>query len=128
MARLQFKQGLANALGLDVSACEIVSVDNNTPTTSQPDTVTTTYTVESETDLISVLQGEDFGSILAAEINAAGSTIPPISIADFVTEVRGPLSPFPTLPIRCYATGSGTQAAMAGRQESLAYRWSTNFL
>ena len=124
LSQMQFRQGIADALGLQLSATDILSVvggrrrtqeriDAETGMMSslglrqlQTGTVTVTYTVESVNDLTSVFEGAGFAGSLVTGINAAGSNMAAISLADFVTIAPVELSPYPTLPIRCYAVST----------------------
>ena len=146
MARNQFRQGIADALGLQLSATAVMSITGGRRRAQeridaesgmmsslglrqlQTGTVTVTYTVESVNDLTSVFEGAGFSGSLVAGINAAGSTLPAISVADFVATAPVQLSPFPTTPIKCYATGAGTTSAMAGNPQDFGLQLVNDFL
>ena len=146
-ARTHFRQGIADALiglgntDVDLSKVDITGISGNrrlqvedlegrealpeelTGRRLQTNSVTVTYTVESVADLTATFEADTIGATLVAAINAAtvsgmSGSWTPLDVADFVSAAPQKLSPYPSVPANCYATGQGRTSAMAGREQS----------
>lgn len=105
-ARVQFEAGTAVALGVDASGVTISAVNAGRRRLQGGGTsVTIMYQVQSMEDLTSVFAGSGFGAALVAGINAAGSTMATLSLADLVLIEPVRVATYATDPAQCTASG-----------------------